>query len=215
MTPAPVPAARLRAPSWRDPRLLLGLALVLASVLLGSWVVTTADRTRPVWAAAAPLAPGDAVGAPALTVVRASLGTDAARYLPADRPLPRGLVVLRTVGPGELVPRTAVGSASALALRPVGLPVTGALPPGLTKGSLVDVWVSPAPAPGAGSTAPPRQLATSAPVADVTRDEGALASRSATVHVLLDAEQLPQALSAVAAGAAVAVVLVPGSGGEG
>ncbi|MBN9374777.1 MAG: hypothetical protein J0I40_05175, partial [Cellulomonas sp.] len=46
--PAPV-AQRLRRPGWRDPRLLTGLALVAASVALGSWALRAAERTVPVF----------------------------------------------------------------------------------------------------------------------------------------------------------------------
>src|SRR5690242_3396447 len=48
--PAPV-AARLRRPGWRDPRLLSGVALVAGAVALGSWVVSSAQHTVPVYVA--------------------------------------------------------------------------------------------------------------------------------------------------------------------
>jgi hypothetical protein len=197
----------------------LGLLLVLASVLLGGWVVGTADRTEPVWAAASTLAPGDAVGADALTVVRARLDAGAQHYLRADRSLPPDLVALRTVGPGELVPRGAVGAASELSRRPVGLPVAGALPTGLVKGAQVDVWVTPAQtrsgtaAGSARAVEPaPRLLAPAAEVAEVVTDDRAFATgQGATVHVLLPEAQLRAALVALAEDARVALVLVPGS----
>ena len=205
-------APRLRAPSWRDPRLVVGVVLVLASVLLGSWLVGTADRTRPVWAAAATLAPGDAVGSSALTVVRARVDPGLDAYLPADRDLPPDLVALRTVAAGELVPLSAVGEAGALERKPVGLPAPRALPAGLVKGAQVDVWVS---APGEGGSArpePPEQLAAAAEVAEVSTAAGAFgAEQGATVQVLLPEAELRRALAALAADAEVALVLVPGS----
>ena len=203
-------APRLRAPSWRDPRLVVGVVLVLASVLLGSWLVGTADRTRPVWAAAATLAPGDAVGSSALTVVRARVDPGLDAYLPADQDLPPDLVALRTVAAGELVPLSAVGDARALERKPVGLPAPGALPAGLVKGAQVDVWVS-APGEG-GEPEPPEQLAAAAEVAEVSTAAGAFgAEQGATVQVLLPEAELRLALAALAADAEVALVLVPGS----
>src|SRR3954453_8266750 len=53
--PGPTPR-RVRPPRWLDLRLVLGLLLVLGSVLLGARVVSAADATVPVWAAAGGLA---------------------------------------------------------------------------------------------------------------------------------------------------------------
>jgi hypothetical protein len=209
------PAPRLRAPSWRDRRLVVGVLLVLASVLLGSWVVGTADRTRPVWAAASTLAPGDPVREGSLRVVRVHLDGDAAAYLPADRALPEHLVALRTVGAGELLPGTAVGDAARLDRRAVGLPVASPLPRGLVKGAQVDVWVSGPSGPTGEERATPRLLAPGAEVAEVASDDGAFGSGSATVQVLLGQEELPDALAALADDARVALVVVPGTTPEG
>src|SRR3954452_22866223 len=50
--PAGPTPRRVRPPRWLDLRLVLGVLLVLGSVLLGARVVTAADATVPVWAAA-------------------------------------------------------------------------------------------------------------------------------------------------------------------
>ena len=125
--PAPV-AARLRRPGWRDPRLLAGIAMVAASVLLGSWAVRTAQATVPVYVTRAALVPGDRVTAQDLAVVDVRLGTVEPRPLPACRPGGRGATAWRS-GPsvaGELVPASAVGSAADLDLRPVSVTLTRA-----------------------------------------------------------------------------------------
>ncbi|TXR58097.1 SAF domain-containing protein [Quadrisphaera setariae] len=229
LTPASPPAARLRAPSWRDPRLVVGLLLVLASVLAGARVVSAADSTVPVWVAASTLVPGQEITAADLRAVRVHLEGGTGGYLPADERAPQGAVALREVTSGDLLPRSAVGSASALATRPVGLPVTGPLPSGLVAGALVDVWVTPAPArlgaspvtaagtstttgAGAQGASGPHQLATSAVVHEVVTDGGSFATgRGGLVQVDLPPAQLQQALQALAAEATVSLVLVPGS----
>lgn len=205
------PAARLRAPSWRDPRLLVGVLLVLASVVAGTLVVRAADDTVPVWAAARTLAPGEAIDPGDLAVVRVRLEQGTAGYLPAAQdPSSGGSVVLRGVGAGELVPAAAVGSAAALERRPVGVPVEGPLPGGTGAGSLVDVWVSAAE--GGGVFAAPQRLAASAEVAELSRPEGTLGGSGATtVHVLLPDAELRDLLDALANDARVALVPVPGS----
>lgn len=213
MSELPAPAAqRLRPPSWRDPRLLVGVALVLGSVVLGSRVVAAADDTVGIFAAATVLTPGEPVTAEDLTVVQVRLDEAARQYLRADGEMPADAVALRTVGAGELLPRSAIGDAGDLERRPVGVPVDGALPEGLVPGAQVDVWVSE-PDPGrAGAFSEPVRLAEAAPVAEVSTGGGALgASGATTVQVLLTDAELRPALHALAADARVALVLVPGS----
>lgn len=211
LLPAPE-AARLRRPSWRDTRLLVGLLIVLASVALGARVVATADDTTPVYAARVTLPAGTALGPAALDVVEVRLGPAAGRYLSGRRPPPAG-TLLRTVAAGELVPASAVGRPEALRRRPVGIPVDGALPAGIAPGGLVDIWASArSQAAGANAYDPPRRLAAGAEVYQVVTASGGLAGAgSTTVHVLLGEQELALVLDALANGARTAVVPVPGS----
>lgn len=217
--PAPV-AARLRRPGWRDPRLLVGVVLVAASVALGSWAVGAAQRTVPVWVARDVLAPGDALRASDLVVADVRLGAAADDYLRADRALPDDQVVLRTVGAGELVPLGAVGGADSLDVRPVPVPLRGPASRDLVAGASVDVWWTPpqdAPTAGAGEAAAertPRQLASALTVAEVSAPDGAFGSGGArTAHLLVPVDELPAVLGALAGEGVVDVVAVPGSGG--
>lgn len=215
MNDLPAPAApRLRPPSWRDTRLLVGVLLVLASVALGARAVAAADDSVAVYAAAATLSEGSAVGAAQLTVVRVRLAPGTAAYLDAARPLPADAVALRTVGAGELVPVAAVGSAAALTRRPVTVPLDDGVPAGLVAGGRLDVWVS---ARQPDATAGPRfgepeRVAQDAEVFAVSADDAGLgAVRAASVQVLLEPDALRAVLDAFANGAKVAVVPVPGA----
>ncbi|MFS0704654.1 hypothetical protein AB6N23_09040 [Cellulomonas sp. 179-A 9B4 NHS] len=216
--PAPT-AVRLRRPGWRDPRLLVGLVLIAGSVALGSWAVGAAQRTVPVWVARDVLAPGDALDPDDLVLADVRLGAAADRYLRADADLPPDRVVLRTVDAGELVPVAAVGSADALAVRPVAVPLTGPASRGLVAGASVDVWWTPsgadaATADAAPADAAPRQLASALTVAEVSAPDGAFGTGgSRTVHVLVPTDDLPAVLAALAGDGVVDVVPVPGSGG--
>lgn len=210
-------AARLRRPGWRDPRLLVGLALVAASVALGSWLVRTAQDSVGVYVARETTVPGDPIDAASLTVAQVRLGeVDLDGYLPADEPLPDDAVALRVVEAGELLPRSAVGSADDLALRPVSVPVRGATSDAVREGGQVDLWFAPAARAdddGAGA-ADPEQLAAGLVVAQVDRPTGALAaSGTTTVHVLVPLDDLPAVLAALAGEGTVDVVAVPGAGG--
>lgn len=203
--PAPV-APRLRRPGWRDPRLLAGLALVAGSVALGSWVVRAAQASVPVYVVREATVPGAPIEAGALGVAEVRLGTVGLdRYVRADEALPAGAVALRVVGAGELLPRSAMGMADELALRPVSVPAASRLPESVRAGAQVDLWFIP-------DEEPPAQLAAALTVAEVGRPEGAFAAGgSTTVHVLVPLDRLPEVLAALAGDGHVDVVPVPGS----
>lgn len=215
--PAPV-AARLRRPGWRDPRLLTGLAMVAASVALGSWVVRAAQHSVSVYVARATTVPGQRLDPTSLGVAQVRLsGADLARYLPSDQKLPDEAVALRVVQAGELVPRSALGSAADLAVRPVSVPVTGVPSDAVRAGSQVDLWFTAAVAHSAAATSTtspaPVQLAQGLIVADVDRPAGAFtAGGTTTVHVLVPVADLSKVLAALAGDGAVDVVAVPGTG---
>jgi hypothetical protein len=185
--------------------------LVLASVLLGVAVVSAADDTVPVFAADSTLVPGTPLTVADLDVVQVRLAGSGDLYLPVDLGLPEGAVAVRTVGAGEVVPRSAVGSADTLAVRPVTVPVDGPLPVGLGVGTLVDVWIAETDTvPGAPPAVPKKALA-SVEVAAVDRESGGLgAVAAASVAVLLDDDGTTLVLGALANGHRVDLVPVPG-----
>lgn len=213
--PAP-PAARLRRPTWRDPRLAVGVLLVAGSVALGTWAVADAGRTVAVYAVATTLTPGDAIGPQDLIAVDVRLGDDLDLYYPVSGAPPEGLVALRTVGERELLARSAAGNAAELAFRSVAIPVTEALSSKVAAGSLVDLWlVAALPSGLAGTTdaaaSAPQLLAEGLVVAELgERGSGLLSGSAPTLHVLAPSSALPQVLAALAGDGEVAIIPVPG-----
>lgn len=205
-------AARLRRPSWRDTRLLVGLVIVLASVALGARVVAALDDSVPVLAAARTLPAGTVLATQDLRVVRVRLAEAAPAYVSAAGPPAAGSVLLRSVSQGELLPAAAVGPPQSLTLRPVAVPVTAPLPEGLRVGAAVDVWSSArdtTAGAASGAFRPPARIAAGAQIAAVTAEAGQLGvTRNASVQVLLPEKELTLVLDALANGAKVA--LVPG-----
>lgn len=150
MPPGPTPR-RVRPPRWLDLRLVLGVLLVLGSVLLGARVVTAADATVPVWAAAGDLAPGTELAAEDLVAVDVRLD-DAARAYLSTGSRPEGRTLARAVRAGELLPRSALEEPDELVQ--VALPVqAGYVPPGLKRGQVIDVYAVADPAAGATGVA--------------------------------------------------------------
>lgn len=140
----PPQATRVARTGWRDPRLWIGLLLLSASVLGGARLLASADATEPVWAVSVAGGAGTVLDPADLEVqrVRFADAADLDRYFSADTDLPADLVLNRTVEAGELLPRTAVGSAADSELVELSLEVApNAVPPSVTTGAVIDVYV--------------------------------------------------------------------------
>ncbi|OMH35173.1 hypothetical protein [Tersicoccus sp. Bi-70] len=200
---------RLRRPSWKDPRLLLGVLLVIASVAGVVALVTGLDRSTEVYTARADLTVGQPLRVEDLSVTRVRLGDAQAAYLapgslPAD-----GAVVTRHVPRGEFVALSAVGRPDALKRKPVAITITEALPREAVAGARVDVWVA-MPGSSPNSFQKPVRLLPGAEIAEVTTTTSALgASRQTILQVLVDDATMPQLLNALGNQARISVVWNP------
>lgn len=199
------PTARLRPPRWRDPRLLVGLALVVIC-MLGTWqLVARAAQTVSVWAAGAPLAPGTALREDHLTVVEVKLPQNAARYISAEQAAPLGMVLLEPLGEGELIPQRVLAAPDQLSGRVVSLQIPGTLPPGVQTGSRVDLWAAER-----GDDSEPVHVLADVPV--VLVDSGGTefgASRTTRLDLLVTPEDLPDVMRVLARDAHLTVVSIP------
>lgn len=150
------PARRLATPRWLDTRLVLGVLLVLVSVLVGARVLAGADRSQLVWSTSRALAPGSVLTQADLVPAQVRLFDSAGLYLDASQPAPVGYVATRGLGPGELVPSEALrlpGDDVDFRLVTVLVEV-GHVPPDLTDGQQVDVWLTPSREPGVAPEQP-------------------------------------------------------------
>ena len=143
--PHDAPAAvRATRPGWRDPRLWVGILIVAVSVVAGSRLLAAADDTVTVWAAARDMGAGDTVTEGDLVVRRLRFGDTAGldHYFAASATLPADLQLLRGIGAGELLPRTAVGPVGDDGLVQLPVAVDAELvPPSVAAGSVVDIYV--------------------------------------------------------------------------
>ena len=156
-TDAATPAQRVRRPGWRDPRLWIGVVLVAGSVVAGARLLAAADDTVQVWAAATDLGAGARLTEEDLVAARVRFADEdtQAGYYTVDDELPADLQLVHGLGAGELVPRTAVGSAADSGLVEVPIAVEPEqVPSSVATGSVVDVYVVAAPDPEAEVTAP-------------------------------------------------------------
>ncbi|TQN41559.1 SAF domain-containing protein [Blastococcus colisei] len=206
--PGPAPR-RVRPPRWLDLRLVLGVLLVLASVLLGARIVSSADATVPVWAVAEDLAAGTELSPEDLVAVDVRLDEAGGAYLSTGT-RPAGRTLGRAVREGELLPRSALEESDDLVQ--LALPVqSGYVPPGLQRGQLVDVYAVADPAAGATAVADGSVtlVVARAPVQALSgRSEGVLSTPTTAVQVVVavPADDAADVLAAIAGRPLVVVV---------
>jgi hypothetical protein len=204
--------AKLRRRFTLDVRLVLGLALVAASVVAVVVLVGAADTRVGVYAAADSLAPGDRVDADDLVERSVSLDGAEELYLvvgaiPAD-----GFVVTQPVAAGQLVPLSAAGSVDGVRATSLVLRLAGPVSTVVETGSLVDVWGVALSDQGQTEDArsgTPVVLASQATVVRVLEDETLIAGSggaASTVEVLVPRTRVARLLQAIANGDALAVV---------
>jgi hypothetical protein len=141
-------ASRQARPRWLDPKLFLGILLVLASMAFGARIIANADKSTEVWVAKEDI-PENTIIDPkkmlTVTKIRFTSDEDADFYLSAAKPFPNGIRAVRTVAKGELVPARALTREPDTNLVDLAVPVSS---DGLTfeasgKGDRVDVWAVP------------------------------------------------------------------------
>ena len=208
-------AARLRKPSWRDSRLVVGLVLVLLSMAIGAKVIASADDTVPMYAAAAALVPGQPVTQKDVRRVDVQLDANEGRYVAADHDIGPNTFALRDVRPGELLPRSALGTKADVNLKPVSVLVDGGAAAQLTAGSIVDVWVNAKDrSSGADKYGNPVKTLEGATVVRTPDTSGGglgAASGTTAVQVMVPDASVQALIAAIDQGARITLVPVPGS----
>ncbi|MCR8676416.1 flagellar biosynthesis protein FlgA [Micrococcus sp. HG099] len=210
-TSASAEGGRLRRPRWRDPRLLVGLVLVLASVAGVVALVASSQRTSAYWAAAVDLPPGTPLEAGQLRAVEVNLADAEGKYLAAaPDSAPSGRMVASTVRAGELLPAAALVDVDPEGRRPVGVRLREPLAGGVGVGDRVDVWVA-MPAEGGRGHADPERLAEALEIAEVATEQGAIGGSGETrVQLLAPEATLPRVVDAQVKDARI--TLVPAHG---
>lgn len=204
---------RFRRPTWRDPRLVTGVLLVLVSVVSVVLLISLLNRTQPYFVAATDLSVGQRITREDLVQVDARLQDAAQHYVPADQPPGADAVVLQRVPGGQLIPHSALGTADQLDRSPVGIALQTPLPMKAAAGSRVDVWVANQQSSGRGYESA-RKLITGAEIATVETSTSALGSSTGTtVHVLATPSQVQPLVDAVGNNAKVTLVLNPSGAG--
>lgn len=203
--------ARLKRPSWKDPRLLVGVLLVLTSVVGVISLVGSADRTTEVYAARDSIAVGEMLTPDNVIRAKVRLGETEEHYVTVESGLPEGLVAVQRIGKNQLLPKESLGKVDELDRKPVAVTIEETLPAQAVAGTRVDVWVALPDARNGFSE--PKLLLPGAEIAQVSTGSTALGSSRNTVLMVLVADsQMPALLGAQANQAKISVVWNPGGG---
>lgn len=197
---------RFTLPRMRDPRVLVGIILVIAS-LLGAWaVITRVANTVTVWAASKPLASGSTIDQDSLTAVEVRLPDTEDKYVRTDQSSPVGMSVTGSVAAGELVPASVLVDPARLDGRVIALDIPGNLPQAVQAGAFVDVWATDTK----DEETQPVEVLSRAHVHAVGRDEGGFTSTAGTrLEIYVPNDKLQQVLEVVATDHRVSIVAYP------
>jgi hypothetical protein len=199
---------------WRDPRLLVGIALVIGSLFGVLALVNASDDTVSVWAVSEDIVAGASVSESQLSAVSVHL-PDIEPYVKASEAISPELLATRDFAAGELLTRAGVAPSTAAGRqRIVTLPVLrNQMPADLRVGDRVDVYVVERGSDGEPSAAP-RLVLRSAIVSGVDDDSGAFGGSSLDVGVALsvDSARVADVVAAQAQGTVTLVDVPVGNG---
>lgn len=200
-------STRTRRRFWVDPRFVIGVVLVVASIAGVGAVVAGSDRTTAVYTARHTLTVGDELTPADLIEMRVQLGDAAKLYLVPSPHLHEGLLVTQTILAGEFVARSMVGESSGSDATSLVVDVPGRLAASVAAGSIVDIWS--ARGTGPSQYAPPTVLVGRAVVVRIVEATGIIATNNGqSVEVLVPQANVGALLEAVMNGDGLAIVPV-------
>ena len=151
LPPAPTPR-RLSRPKWLNVRVVGGILLVIAAVVIGARVIGASAQTTAVRAADRDLASGTVLDAGDLISVEVNLGDRAGLYLAPGSASPVGRTMANSIAAGELLAASSVEEPGTGRIVAIGVE-PGNMPPGVAHGSTVDLYLTTGGAAGSAALA--------------------------------------------------------------
>lgn len=213
MTEPPTPR-RMGRPRWLDVRVLGGVLLLIASIVVGAKVVGASARTSPVWVAAQDLAAGTILAPDDLVKADVNLGDRGTLYLDASSSL-AGRLLHRALRAGELIPVSAVGPVGDARIVSVSV-APERMPPGVHHGSVIDLYLTSGSSSLGGSDVSTRLLQSAITVQSVAEPaSGGLSGATSSeyrIALLLSPDEADALVRALPTGEPMVVLRSDGPG---
>ncbi|HHT40524.1 MAG TPA: hypothetical protein GX000_02620 [Actinomyces sp.] len=188
----------------RDPRFIAGIALIIVSILLTTWIIQRSRGGEEVYQLLSPVAQGQPIEISKVSVVSARTGSNA--YLPVGE-IPDGAIATRSLSAGELLPRDAVSTAAEQDRRQVVINVATKIPSSVGVGSQVEVWSIDASTPLQTEDTEPTLIAASAIILNISEPDTTMIERAQAVEISVTETDLTKVLAAT--GTTGSLVIVP------
>lgn len=188
----------------RDPRFIAGIALIIVSILLTTWIIQRSRGGEEVYQLLSPVAQGQPIEISKVSVVSAHTGSNA--YLPVGE-IPDGAIATRSLSAGELLPKDAVSTAAEQDRRQVVINVATKIPSSVGVGSQVEVWSIDASTPLQTEDTEPTLIAASAIILNISEPDTTMIERAQAVEISVTETDLTKVLAAT--GTTGALVIVP------
>ncbi|MCW4464401.1 hypothetical protein OK351_02600 [Glutamicibacter sp. MNS18] len=202
-------APRLRRAGWKEPRLLLGLLLVAASIVGIVFLVNAMDERTGVYVAKTDITLGEPITDTNTEVVQVQLGESLRHYLPAADGAMDGVRANTYIGAGQLIAQDFITRSELGSRRPINIDLPVDLSPAITPGSRVDVWIAQRE-PGSATYGTPELLANLMEVsARSERAAGLVGQRGVNLELLVEPDHLEPLLQALANESRIIVVYNP------
>ena len=183
-----------RRPAWRDPRLIVGLALIAVSIILTTSIVSAARGGATVYRATQAILPGDVLGPHNIAPTR--LDVDTSVYATADALAP-GATVSEEVAAGEILRVSSIADTSAATARRLVITVSDSLPASVQAGDQLDLW-SVQQSSGVQSGQGAVHLGVRATLVRVPEQTTSIAAKGTRIEILVDEASVGAVLEATA-----------------
>lgn len=202
-------ARRLRKPTVKDPRLIVGVLLLAVSVWLGVWAVNDARGLSVAYVAKEALIVGQPVTQSDLEAVEVNLSSLGSAYLSAPLGDSETYFATQSVQPGSLVPQSALDTSLQYESRVLPISINSELPQEATVGTTVDLWSTPSKL-DQGVQAEPVLVAESLVISQLAGSGGAFSStRGQTVQVIVPDDIVSKVLAASAGSVELSLLVRP------
>lgn len=192
-----------RANVLRDPRFIAGVALIVVSVLLTTWLLHKARGGEELYQLTSPVAQGQPISMSHVSIVSARVGSNA--YIPVGE-IPEGAVATRSLSAGELLPRDAVSTEASQDRRQVVVNVSTRIPSSVDVGSEVDLWGIASQGALEANKTEPEVIATAAIILAISEPDNTMLDRAQSIELSVTKEDLAKVLAATGSNGALIIV---------